>query len=119
MKITEIETPSNIVITIPATISWDDYEKEIATVADRSQVMRFKVARLPTRNVIGGRCYLCYHGHIIGWMEIVGTHSGDFICSTTGQRWSGDFIERSGAFNRLTTPIPHKGFQGWRYWNKN
>jgi hypothetical protein len=117
MKINEIETPANILITIPATISWEDYEKELAAVADHSQVMRFKVARLPTRNVIGGRCYLCYQGHIIGWMKIVGTHSGEFTCSTTGQQWSGDFIERSGPFNRLVKAVPHKGFQGWRYFS--
>lgn len=117
MRINDITT-TDILITIPATIPWDEYEDELATVEDYSQVMRFKVARLPLRDVIGSRCYLCYGGQIIGWMEIVGTHTGDFQCSTTGTEWSGNFIERSGPLNRIT-PIPYKGFQGWRYYNRH
>ena len=33
----------NVIITIPKKIKWEDYEKELETVADGSQMMLFKV----------------------------------------------------------------------------
>jgi len=106
--------PQDIVITLPSTINWNDYQKELKTVEDESQVMNFKVSNLPTKTSIGSKCYLCYKGNIIGWMKIVGLVKDDFNCTTTDKHWSGNFIQRSGKFNHIT-PIPMKGFQGFRY----
>ena len=39
-----------------------------------------------------------------------------FICSTTGRKYKGKFIKRSGPFHKIT-PIKTKGFQGFRYFN--
>ena len=47
-------------------------------------------------------------------MKIVGLVKDDFNCTTTDKHWSGNFIQRSGKFNHIT-PIPMKGFQGFRY----
>ena len=106
----------DIVITIPKTVSWADYEKELQVVKDGSHVINFKVPRLPKQANIGDKCYLCYKGNIVGWMKIVGLKSGGFTCTTTGTYWEGNFVQRSGKFNKIK-PIPMKGFQGFRYFS--
>lgn len=105
---------SNIIITLPKSVKWEDYQKEIDTVADRSYVMNFKVNGFP-KVKIGARCYIIHNGFIRGWMEIVGFSAKDFSCTTTGAGWSGKFIERSGEFHEIKNSIPMKGFQGFRY----
>lgn len=105
----------DIIITIPRSISWDEYQKELDAVKDGSSVMNFKVNHFPKTD-IGSRCYLLYDGAIRGWMEIVGLSEDDFTCSTTGKKWKGKFIQRSGPFHKIE-PIPMKGFQGFRYFN--
>jgi len=116
--ITEIsEEIGNIVITIPATIKWEDYQKELDLVKDYSNVMNFKVPNLPKLTNAGNKCYLCYNGNVIGWMEIVGMETKEFTCSTTGKPFKGKFVVRSGPFNKIT-PIKMKGFQGFRYFSE-
>lgn len=108
----------DIIITLPKTISWDDYEKELEAVKDGSQVMNFKVPTMP-KVLPGNRCYIVHDGEVKGWMKIVGTKTGPFKCTTTGKEWPiGNYIERSGRFNHIA-PIEMKGFQGFRYANFN
>jgi len=106
----------DIIITLPQKIEWKDYQRELDTVSDFSHVMRFKVGRLPKQNIIGNRCYLVWRGKIRGWMTITGMKTGSFTCSTTGTKWKGNFIERSGPFVRIIDE-PYKPFQGWRYFD--
>lgn len=103
----------DIIITIPKSIDWNEYKKEIEVVKDGSQVMNFKVNNFPNTKA-GSRCYIIHNGAIRGWMEIVGLSEENFICSTTGREWKGKFIQRSGPFHEID-PIPMKGFQGFRY----
>ena len=110
------EDKRDIVITLPSTIKWEDYRKELDSVHDYTQEMNFKVSNFPTKTEVGKKCYLCYKGNIVGWMEIVGFEEKEFDCSTTGQAWKGKFIQRSGPFHYITN-IPMKGFQGFRYIN--
>lgn len=105
----------NIIITVPKSIPWAQYEKELKAVENGDQVMNFKVPRLPKQASVGDRCYICYNGNVIGWMSIVGLVEKDFVCSTTGRHWKGNFVQRSGKFNKIT-PVPMKGFQGFRYY---
>lgn len=105
----------DIVITIPRSIAWQDYQKEIDLVKDGSSVMNFRVNHFPNTSV-GSKCYLLHDGAIRGWMEIVGFSEEPFECSTTGKEWSGKFIQRSGPFHKID-PIPMKGFQGFRYFD--
>lgn len=107
----------DIVITIPSTIDWKDYEKEIKAVEDGSQVMNFKVSNFPKKTKIGNKCYLCYKGQIIGWMKIVGMEEKEFTCTTSGKQYKGKFILRSGPFNKIP-PIKMTGFQGFRYFSQ-
>ena len=77
--------------------------------------MNFKVSFLP-KNIDGlERVYLVHNGYIIGWQKFVGTSDKPFDCTTTGKSWSGKFLQRTGEFHKIN-PIPHKGFQGFRYY---
>jgi hypothetical protein len=111
----EPEKKTGLVITVPKTIKWEDYQKEIDAVADGSQEMNFKVPTLPKRVKPGDRCYLCYNGYIVGWMTISSMGPKKFDCTTTGTAWEGNFVSRSGEFHKLDQPIPCKGFQGYKY----
>ena len=104
-----------LLITLPSTFEWSDYEEELAAVTDESYVMNFKVPFLP-KNIEGiTRVYLVYRGNIVGWQKFVGCSTDDFTCTTTGKGWKGKFLQRTGPFHKIT-PIPYKGFQGFRYY---
>lgn len=107
----------DIIVTIPKSISWKEYEKELIAVRDGSKILNFKTAHFPNIK-IGNRCYLLHDGEIKGWMKIVGFEENDFTCEVTGKKWKGKFIQRSGPFHYIT-PIEMKGFQGFRYANFN
>ena len=106
---------SDILITLPKTINWVDYEKELLN-AEKGDIMNFKVPFLPKSNVIGKKCYIVHNGFIMGYMIISGViNNTNFKCTTTGENWEGKFIQRTGKFYYLNDKIPYKGFQGWRY----
>ena len=108
----------NICITLPKTIKWNEYQKELDKVKDFKEFMFFKVPFLPIRTKQGDKCYLCYNNKIIGYQQIVGLiDSKKFQCSTTGKNWEGKFICRSGPFFPLEKPIDCKGFRGFKYVN--
>lgn len=103
-----------ICITIPKSISWDEYKKELKEVEDGSHEMNFKVPNLPKNINVGDRCYLCYNGNIIGWMKISSLGTKKFNSTVGGQYWEGKFISRSGKFNSIK-PVPCQGFRGFKY----
>lgn len=107
----------DIIITLPAKIKWEDYQEELDAVERDEMILNFKVPFFPKETAIGSKCYLVHKGYIRGWMKIVGFDDNDFICESTGKYWSGKFVERSGKFHKIT-PIPMKGFQGFRYFDK-
>ncbi len=84
------------------------------TKENSEEVLNFKVSNLPKNTKAGNKCYMVYRGFIIGWMKITGLTENEFTCTTTGKKWKGKFIQRSGKFNNIE-PIPYKGFQGFRY----
>lgn len=107
----------DIIVTIPKSISWEEYKKELEAVKDGSKVLNFKTPNLP-KSSVGNRCYILHDGEIKGWMKIVGFSEEEFECQVTGKQWKGKFIQRSGPFHYIT-PIEMKGFQGFRYINFN
>lgn len=113
----EHERNNSLVVTLPSTESWEEYEKEISKVKNFTNVMNFKVHSFPKGIKSGDRCYVVHKGVIKGWMEIVGFSEKEFTCNTTNRKWKGKFIERSGPFHYLMDKIPMKGFQGFRYFN--
>lgn len=113
------KTKDAIIITLPASVKWEDYEKELNNVKNYTHTLNFKVHNFPKGIKNGDKCYLVHKGFIKGWMEIVGFSEKDFECTTTGKSWKGKFIERSGPFHYLTEKLPMTGFQGFRYFNIN
>lgn len=105
-----------LLITLPSSIKWEDYEKELKTVEDESQVMNFKVPILPKDTSNIKRVYLLYKGNIVGWQKFVGTSDKPFKCTTTDNNWDGKFLQRTGPFHKID-PIPCVGFRGFRYWH--
>lgn len=105
----------DILITLPKTILWADYLKELKAVEAYEGNLNFKVHNLPVNASVSDRCYLLYKGMVRGWMHITGLKSGSFTCKITGVFWEGNFIQRSGPFIRID-PIPYTGFQGFRYY---
>ncbi len=119
--VTKIQEFSNsdILITIPKSIKWENYTKELIN-AENGDIMNFKVPFLPKSSIIGNKCYVVYNGFIRGYMIISGViNDTSFDCTTTGDNWSGKFIQRTGKFYYLDKLIPYKGFQGWRYFDLN
>lgn len=112
-----ISIKKDIIITIPKSIKWEDYEQELLA-AKKGAIMNFKVPFLPKNDIVGSKCYLCYNGYIIGYMYICGVSDNGFKCTTTGKQWVGKFIQRSGDFYKID-PIKMRGFQGWRYFDIN
>jgi len=105
-----------LLITLPSSIKWEDYEKELKGVEDESQVMNFKVPILPKDTSNIKRVYLVYKGNIVGWQKFVGTSDKPFKCTTTDKNWDGKFLQRTGPFHKID-PIPCVGFRGFRYWH--
>lgn len=115
-NLSDIMKHNALLITLPSSIKWEDYEKELKAVEDESQVMNFKVPFLPkdVKNI--QRVYLVHQGNIVGWQKFVGTSDEPFKCTTTNKDWEGKFIQRTGPFYKID-PIPYKGFQGFRYYD--
>ena len=103
----------DIIITIPKSISWSDYKKELKQ-AEQGDILNFKVSSRPNTD-IGNKCYICYDGKIVGYHIICGIEEKEFDCTTTGKHWKGLFVQRTGQFYKLKNTIPMKGFQGYRY----
>lgn len=103
------------IITIPKTVKWEDYEKEIAQVADGRFVMNYRLPRKPSAQT-GDRCFVVWNGKVRGWMRVVNVLHVDheFRCLTTGTPWMfGWYIQRSGEFHRVDGE-KMKGFRGIR-----
>jgi hypothetical protein len=106
----------NWVVTLPQKIEWQDYEKELAVVANGSQQMNFRVANIPRNMQDGDKCFVVWRGKVRGWMSIVGTRvsAKPWVCTSTGAKWPpGKYIMRSGKFHAVDGP-DMRGFQGIR-----
>ena len=103
------------VITIPKTIEWSDYEKELKAVLSGGSVLNYRVPFRP-KVMVGDRCYVVWRGRVRGWMYIVGVVNDKigFTCETTGKFWPpGWYVQRMGTFYEMDGPAM-KGFRGIR-----
>lgn len=102
----------DIIVTIPQRTKWEEYQKEL-DAAKNGETLNFKVRYFPKTD-IGNKCFICYRNEIIGYHIISGLSEKEFTCTTTGNKFNGKFIERTGDFYKIK-PIPMQGFQGYRY----
>lgn len=107
----------SLLITLPSSVTWKEYEKELRKAANWKYVLNFKVYNYPNGVHKGDKCYVIHNGLIKGWMEIVGFKEKEFTCSSTNKKWQGKFVEQSGPFHYLNEKIPYKDFQGFRYFD--
>lgn len=119
MKFDKISLNENmdIAITIPKTIKWEDYVKELKKVEDESEVMNFKVTNFPKKAKVGSKCYLIHDGECKGYMKINGFKEHSFTCTTTGNKFKGKFVQRTGKLQPLKKKLSMKGFRGFKYVN--
>lgn len=103
------------VVTVPKTVKWIEYQRELLAVVANGAVLNFRVHGFPKDMRKGDRCYVVHDGQVRGWMRITDLtqHSG-FTCTTTGREWpAGKYIQRSGEFHPIDGP-KLKGFRGVR-----
>lgn len=66
---------------------------------------------------IGSKLYYVEDGYIRGFatVEQIVRGDGPFTCETTGKSWGGGWfaVMRADSWKWIS-PIPYKGFQGWR-----
>lgn len=106
------------VITVPKTVKWEDYQKELDSVAKGGYMSyRIGTCHMPivpkvTRD---DRCFVVWNGKVRGWMKALGIFDKPgFVCSTTGTPWpSGKYLVRAGEFHVVDGPLM-KGFRGVR-----
>lgn len=103
------------IITIPKTIEWSDYEKELKFAEAGGGVLNyrlpFKILAFPL-----DRCFVVWNGRVRGWMYVssVGHFRKGFKCETTGKFWPpGWYLQRVGKFHKVDGPAM-KGFRGIR-----
>ena len=108
----------DICITIPKTIPWEEYQKELDTVKDGKMEMNYRVSFRPDVKPYE-KCYLCHDGKIKGWMYVTRVaHRKGFTCTVTGKQWPESwYVARSGPFHELENKPALNGFRGVRYVN--
>jgi len=117
----------DLLITIPKTVKWGQWLDECWDTVYNGGTLNYRISssfnRLP-KKVVGGqgthdRVYVVHDGFIRGYHELQDVKWLDgFKCQTTMRDWpAGYYLVRSGPFHPIT-PIPHKGFQGWRYFDR-
>lgn len=108
--------PRSWIVTVPKTVPWASYARELAAVADGTSVMNYRVRFFPKGMAVGDRCYVVHDGRVRGWMEVVGLEERlrTWQCSSTGAVWPpGRYVQRSGVFHEVDGPA-YVGFQGVR-----
>lgn len=106
----------NCIVTIPKSISWDEYLNEIEDAKNNNLSLYYRVPFKPKKLNIGDKFYICHDGFVKGYMIVSNIiFKDEFTCNTTGKTWKmGYYIERKGKFFSIDEK-PMKGFMGIRY----
>jgi hypothetical protein len=104
------------VITVPKTTKWEEYMKEVESVAGGGY-LNYRLSRTSKIKVMDGdRCFVAWDGQVRGWMKVVGVYfKMGFVCEVTKRRWpSGQYLVRAGKWHPVEDGHPMKGFRGIR-----
>ncbi len=115
----------DLLITIPKTVKWGRWLDECWDTVRYGGTLNYRIStsfnRLPkvTLGKNDDRVYVVHDGRIRGYHHLQAIRFLDaFTCQTTLKNWpAGYYLVRSGPFHPIE-PIPHRGFQGWRYYKR-
>lgn len=106
----------DIMITIPKTVDWEEYEKELQA-SKEGDMLNYRLGNMNPKNLKSGdRCYVVHRGILRGYHIVVDVvWLPNFTCSITGKIWlSGYYVRRTGEFHNVE-PEKVTGFRGFRY----
>ena len=104
----------DIIVTIPKSQYQND-DLETKDMIDNNKTQFWSMKRIPKDINIGSRIYFVKNGQIESSMRIFKIEKDkEETCSTTGRVWKGNILHMDD-LKYLETPIPQKGFQGYRY----
>lgn len=109
---------ADIVVTWPKSRPFASYMTELSRAVAHDEVAYFRVSSRP--NVERhDRCYHVHDGFVRGYLnvlDLVELAAGESVDSVTGLTFApGLYVVRSPIWRPLATPVPMKGFRGFRY----
>lgn len=105
----------DIVVTIPRKEYRNIIKEDEEVSRLNNQAVQFwSLPRKPKDIKVGDRVYFIEKGHITCYHKFIG-FIYDPVCEVTGRVWAGLNLLLECPFTPLKNPVPHKGFQGFRY----
>lgn len=110
----------HIVLTWPKSVPLQNYMAQLERADREDKSILFKVSAFPAKAKVGDRCYMVHSGFVRGWSLIEAFHDGDGPDAVrSGESWgAGKYIVRSPKWHFLQAQPQMKGFQGFRYANR-
>lgn len=108
----------DILVTTPKK-EMDIAEREAKDCIDSGGGSYFrKFVRKPKDLNIGDKVFYVEDGYIRGFAIVSDIIDGNMRCNTSGKNWGDAYYAIMDSKTwKWIDPIPHKGFQGWRYFD--
>jgi hypothetical protein len=104
----------DIVVTIPKSEYQNDDKETAALLTDPNAFQFWVLKREPKRLCIGDRVYFIKNNKVESSMKVFNKNWSKNHCDVTNRDWEG-FVLYLNDLEFLKSPIPAKGFQGFRY----
>ena|ERR1035437_6480329 len=112
---------ADIAVTWPKKRSLSSYYAELENAERLGLVINFKIPTMPQQGFVVARCYMVHNGYVRCWNRVLNIleRGPRDVKRIEGGFWSpGIYVVRSPARHELRHPVPMKGFQGYRYVNR-
>jgi hypothetical protein len=104
------------IATVPKTVKWADFMREIADVETGEYLKNWPVR--PNSHIASGdRLFFVHQGLVRGSLTVrrVVIHGHGFNCATLGESWPpGTYAQLQGPWEYVAETMPMNGFQGLR-----
>lgn len=114
----------NILVTTPLKDSENAAKEALACIQANGGYYFRSMPKRPANLEIGSKIFYVDKGYIRGFAVVESvseiSYTDEQICSTSGKRFKGNFklLMRADSWQWIK-PIPHKGFQGFRYFDES